>query len=111
MCSATGNRRSASRCAPDGLSVMMLAVTAVVMAATGLFRRASCSGSTSQPPTGAWRRASGFLLMGLWSGLNLVFVSQDLFNLYVALELLTFAAVRWSAWTGAARRWPQPCAT
>ena len=28
------------------------------------------------------------LLLGLWSSLNLVFVSGDLFNLYVALEML-----------------------
>lgn len=76
----------------DGLSVMMLAVTAAVIAATGLFARdlfgldqTTCDGRLA---TSFW-----MLLMGLWSGLNLVFLSQDLFNLYVALELLTFAAV------------------
>ena len=33
------------------------------------------------------------LVLGLASALNLVFLAQDLFNLFVALELLTFAAV------------------
>jgi len=33
------------------------------------------------------------LLMAVWGALNLVFVSGDLFTLYVALELLTFAGV------------------
>jgi energy-converting hydrogenase Eha subunit H len=33
------------------------------------------------------------LLQGLWAALNIVFLGGDLFNLYVALELLTFAAV------------------
>ena len=76
----------------DGLSATMLAVTAIVIPATCLFARdlfaldaATCNG---RAPTTFW-----MLLMGLWSGLNLVFISQDLFNLYVALELLTFAAV------------------
>jgi multicomponent Na+:H+ antiporter subunit D len=33
------------------------------------------------------------LLLSIWGALNAVFVGSDLFNLYVALELLTFAAV------------------
>ncbi len=33
------------------------------------------------------------LLLAVWGSLNLVLVSADLFTLYVALELLTFAAV------------------
>lgn len=76
----------------DGLSLMMLAVTALVVTGTGLFAHrlfgldaTACDGRAA---TSFW-----MLLMGLWTGLNLVFVSQDLFNLYVALELLTFAAV------------------
>ena len=31
--------------------------------------------------------------MAIWAALNIIVVSDDLFNLYVALELLTFAAV------------------
>ena len=33
------------------------------------------------------------LLLAVWGGLNLVFVTRDLFTGYVALEMLTFAAV------------------
>jgi hypothetical protein len=33
------------------------------------------------------------LLLAVWGSLNLVFVSGDLFTLYVALELLTFSGV------------------
>jgi formate hydrogenlyase subunit 3/multisubunit Na+/H+ antiporter MnhD subunit len=33
------------------------------------------------------------LLLAVWAGMNLVVMGRDLFNLYVALELLTFAAV------------------
>ena len=33
------------------------------------------------------------LLLAVWGALNAVFIGGDLFNLYVALELLTFAAV------------------
>ncbi|WP_341989005.1 proton-conducting transporter membrane subunit [Azorhizobium sp. AG788] len=72
----------------DGLSVVMLVMTAVVVVATGLFARTDRAAPTSAMPPAFW-----MLLMGLWSALNLVFVAQDLFSLYVALELLTFAAV------------------
>ena len=33
------------------------------------------------------------LLLAIWSALNAIVLGDDLFNLYVALELLTFAAV------------------
>jgi len=33
------------------------------------------------------------MLQAIWAALNIIFLSGDLFNLYVALELLTFAAV------------------
>lgn len=76
----------------DGLSVAMLAMTALVVAATGFFawaqhglEPATCHG---RAPTTFW-----ILLMAVWSALNAIFIGQDLFNLYVALELLTFAAV------------------
>ncbi|MFN3671236.1 MAG: complex I subunit 5 family protein [Bosea sp. (in: a-proteobacteria)] len=76
----------------DGLSVLMLLVTAIVITATALFARdlfaLAGNAAESRAATSFW-----MLLMGLWSGLALTFVSQDLFNLYVALELLTFAAV------------------
>jgi formate hydrogenlyase subunit 3/multisubunit Na+/H+ antiporter MnhD subunit len=76
----------------DGLSAMMLMVSAAVILMTGLFAK-GMFGLDAQTQDG--RKATSFwmLLMGLWAGLALTFLSQDLFNLYVALELLTFAAV------------------
>ena len=76
----------------DGLSAIMLLTTAVVMVAVGLFARADF-----QAPRGATETRASFafwtLLLALWAALNAVFLGEDLFNLYVALELLTFAAI------------------
>ena len=76
----------------DGLAAVMMVMTAVVMCAVAVFARADFL-----TPAGAVeaRRPFAFwiLLLGIWSGLNAVFLSGDVFTLYVALELLTFAAV------------------
>ncbi|MGO4263847.1 proton-conducting transporter transmembrane domain-containing protein, partial [Lysobacter sp. TAB13] len=76
----------------DGLSATMIAMTAMVITATGLFARGLYAlgpkAQDGRAPTTFWG-----LLLATWSALNAVFVGEDLFNLYVALELLTFAAV------------------
>jgi multicomponent Na+:H+ antiporter subunit D len=76
----------------DGLSAAMLLTTAIVVCATGFYARAAFHMPPGMPGTRAplvfW-----VLLMAVWAALNLVFLGDDLFNLYVALELLTFAAV------------------
>jgi multicomponent Na+:H+ antiporter subunit D len=76
----------------DGLSVAMMMTTAIVICATGLFARGEFSQPRGLPETRAplvfW-----ILLLAIWSALNAVVLGGDLFNLYVALELLTFAAV------------------
>jgi len=75
----------------DGLGAFMLVMTAVVLAATGLFAM-----TTPGTPKAAGERmppAFWMLLLALWCALNLAFLADDLFTLYVALELLTFAAV------------------
>ena len=76
----------------DGLSATLMVMTAVVLCAVGIYAR----GAFSTPPDKAEaRRPMVFwtLLLGLWTALNTVFLGQDLFNLFVALELLTFSAV------------------
>lgn len=76
----------------DGLAAAMMAITAVVICAVGVFAAADFR----TPPGSAEARAPfsfWILLLGIWSALNMVFVSGDLFTLYVALELVTFAAV------------------
>ena len=76
----------------DGASVAMLLAVAGVVCGIGLFARADFG----LAPEASESRA-GFtywlLLLAVWGALNLVFVSGDLFTLYVALELLTFAGV------------------
>jgi multicomponent Na+:H+ antiporter subunit D len=76
----------------DGFSAVMLVTAALVVAAAGYFARPLFA----TPPQRAEARAPlafWTLLQGLWAALNMVFLGGDLFNLYVALELLTFAAV------------------
>ena len=76
----------------DGLSAVMLATTAVVIGAIGLFARADFrtpdGSAEARAPFAFW-----ILLLAVWGALNTVFLGGDLFSLYVALELLTFAAV------------------
>jgi formate hydrogenlyase subunit 3/multisubunit Na+/H+ antiporter MnhD subunit len=76
----------------DGLSVVMMVITAVVICAIGVFARADF-----RTPAGSVEARAPFafwiLLLAIWGALNTVFLGGDLFTLYVALELLTFAAV------------------
>jgi formate hydrogenlyase subunit 3/multisubunit Na+/H+ antiporter MnhD subunit len=75
----------------DGLSAAMILLTAILAAASGLFSKAlypaKGNGETARSAT-FWP-----LLMALWAAMNVVFTSGDLFNLYVAIELLTIAAI------------------
>ena len=80
----------------DGFSVVMLAVTAVVGAAVSLYST-SYFGDLSQldaekSPAGRAARYFAPLWLLLWSALNGIYLSADLFNLYVTLEILGLAA-------------------
>lgn len=74
----------------DGLSAVMLATTAVVICAVAIFAATDFRPQSveARAPFAFW-----ILLLAIWSALNTIFVAGDLFTLYVALELLTFAAV------------------
>lgn len=76
----------------DGLSAAMMLTTAVVICAIGVYALADYL-----TPAGTREERSPFvfwpLLLGVCGAMNLVCVGGDLFTLYVALELLTFAAV------------------
>ena len=76
----------------DGLSAVLLLVTAVVMLAVAVYAQRDFSPAPRAPET---RGSLVFwmLLLGVWAGLNTVALAQDLFTLFVALELLTFSAV------------------
>jgi multicomponent Na+:H+ antiporter subunit D len=78
----------------DGLAVFMLLVTAaagvaIVAYALGYFPRAPV------PAGEGWEAGESFwpLLLFLWTALNGLFLSADVFNFYVTLELMTLCAV------------------
>nr|WP_081617247.1 proton-conducting transporter membrane subunit [Thioalkalivibrio sulfidiphilus] len=75
----------------DGLGVTLLLLTALVMTGAGVYRVAEGAG---QDPL-FWS-----LWLFLWTGLNALFLSADLFNLYVTLELVSLAAVALIATAG-----------
>ena len=76
----------------DRLSAVMTITTAVAICAVGVFAHADF-----RTPAGSVEARAPFafwiLLLAIWGALNTVFLGGDLFTLYVALELLTFAAV------------------
>ncbi len=76
----------------DGFSAVMLVTSSIVLCGIALFARPSFR----TPPGTPERRVTlvfWTLLLAVSGALNAVFLGNDLFNLYVALELLTFAAV------------------
>ncbi len=85
----------------DGLALAMMLAVAVVVLGIGVY---ACAGFKTPPGEREARAPFVFwiLLLAIWGSLNLVFVSGDLFTLYVALELLTFAAVPLVALDGSA---------
>jgi formate hydrogenlyase subunit 3/multisubunit Na+/H+ antiporter MnhD subunit len=76
----------------DNFALVMMLVVAVVILGIGLYARADFATPSgvreARAPLVFWT-----LLLAIWGSLNLMFLSGDLFTLYVALELLTFAAV------------------
>lgn len=75
----------------DGLAAVMIAMTGIVAALTGLH----AASEFRHPPRGEDRGARFFwpLLFFLWAALNALYLTADLFNAYVALELMGLAAV------------------
>lgn len=82
----------------DGRSVLFVMTGAVIMPAVGLFARHSfgAGGETTRRFT-FWP-----LFYAMWAALNAIFVGRDLFNFYVALELLTLTSVAMVAYGGTA---------
>ncbi len=76
----------------DGISAAMIGMTAMIICAAALFGWNEYAGKREEPgaraPVVFWS-----LLLAISSALNALFIGADLFNLYVALELVTFAAV------------------
>ena len=76
----------------DGISALMMVVSAVIIVAAAGFAWKDFGQPRGQPEA---RLSLIFwsALLAMASALNLLFTSTDLFNLYVGLELLTFAAI------------------
>ncbi len=76
----------------DGLSVVMLIMTAVVGAITSIYAVGYRFHGSGDPGI-----SSGYffwpLSMFLWSALNALFLAADVFNLYIGLELMSLSAV------------------
>ena len=70
----------------DGLSVAMLAISAIVLGCSTFYARSYFTGKAAL-------RSFWPLWMFLWAALNALFLSGDIFNLYVTLELLGLSAV------------------
>ena len=81
----------------DGLSAVLLALTAVVGTATAVY-------AASRDTTYGGHRSFWPLVLLLWSGMAGVLLTADLFNTYVALEVVTLAAVGLVA-LGGRRSW------
>lgn len=71
----------------DALAVVMLCLTALIAAACGMHAGLYLN------PHRRWQRHFWPLYWFLWAGLNGVWLADDLFNLYVGLELVTLCAV------------------
>jgi formate hydrogenlyase subunit 3/multisubunit Na+/H+ antiporter MnhD subunit len=76
----------------DGIAAAMLVTTAIVLGCVGLFARAAypepAGAREARAPLAFW-----LLLLALWGALVAAFVGGDLFNMFVALEMLAFAAL------------------
>ena len=77
----------------DGLSALLLMMTALVALAASVY--ASTYFSADSTRASFWP-----LWLLLWTSLNALFLSSDLFNLYVTLELLGLSAVSLAALGG-----------
>lgn len=77
----------------DGLSALMLLMTAVVGSAVSVYATAYFGSNNSRENHADEPHLFWPLSLFLWAALNALFLSSDIFNLYVTLELLTLAAV------------------
>lgn len=78
----------------DGLSLLMLLITALVGLAISVYSQAYFSAEKAVHFWPLW--------LLLWTALNALFLSADIFNLYVTIELLGLAAVALVALAGSA---------
>ncbi|BCA78459.1 proton-conducting transporter membrane subunit [Desulfuromonas sp. AOP6] len=76
----------------DGLSLLMLLLTALVVLLVGIFSLGLIKASPVDAE-GCENSLFWPLVLFFWGSLNALFLSRDVFNLYVTLELLTLSTV------------------
>ena len=87
----------------DGLAALMLAMTAIVGLAVSTQAQRSmrpepaAANAAADPRWAFWP-----LWLVLWSGLNALFLTGDVFNIYVTLEIVSLAAAGLTALSGKA---------
>lgn len=87
----------------DGLGVLMMLMTAIVGLPVSVYAREYFRPAPAEEGPGVHQvdaRHFWVLWLFLWGALNATFLSADIFNLYVALELITLSAVALVALTG-----------
>lgn len=86
----------------DGLSLLLLVVAAVVGVAVTWYAWGYFAQSHGEKAEAAEHRKRYFwpLWLFLWAALNALFLTADIFNLYITLELVGFAAVTLVALAG-----------
>jgi len=72
----------------DGPAVLLLSVSALILLCVVLYSRPLIGSRSARMNQTFWA-----LLLLLWGALSVIFLSRDLFNLYVGLELLSLTAV------------------
>lgn len=90
----------------DGFSAVMVLLTALVASAISVYARPYLSDSVQRDSSGddgSKYRHFWPVWLFLWAGMNALFLSGDIFNLYVTLELIGLAAVTLTALGGTAR--------
>lgn len=83
----------------DGLAVLMLLVSTLIGASVALYAKRYFAPDPGREEPSRQRHFWPLFLF-LWSALNALFLSADIFNLYITLELLGFAAVTLVALAG-----------
>jgi multicomponent Na+:H+ antiporter subunit D len=87
----------------DGLAAIFVLLTAVVAATCAVHAHFYLAARVDLRTRPALQRYYWPLLWFMWAGLNSIWVSADLFNLYVGLELVALCAVGLVAITGEPR--------
>ena len=84
--------------AGDGLSATLIATTTLVCSAISIYAAGYLPRQHQTDPVAVWRFWPLWLF--LWAGINAALLSADLFNLYIAIEIIGLSSVALVALSG-----------